>query len=89
MFEFSRDSKTWSAGGIEGVHRFLARTWRLIVGAPLPDGSYNYGTVASDCEPTLEQLQTLHRCIAKVSFFLHLKDYPKLFPSNWTHICVT
>ncbi|WOK98606.1 leucine--tRNA ligase, chloroplastic/mitochondrial isoform X1 [Canna indica] len=62
-----RDSKTWSTGGIEGVHRFLARTWRLIVGPPLPDGSYSYGTVATDGEPTSEQLRALHRCIAKVS----------------------
>ncbi|CAL9067723.1 leucine--tRNA ligase, chloroplastic/mitochondrial-like isoform X1 [Musa acuminata AAA Group] len=62
-----RDSKTWSTGGIEGVHRFLARTWRLIVGPPLPDGSYNCGTIATDDEPTLDQLRSLHRCIAKVS----------------------
>ncbi|XP_078174742.1 tRNA synthetase class I (I, L, M and V) family protein isoform X2 [Carex rostrata] len=62
-----RDSKTWSTGGIEGVHRFLGRTWRLIVGPPLPDGSYRDGTVATDNEPTLEQLRVLHRCIAKVA----------------------
>jgi leucyl-tRNA synthetase len=63
----NRDSKTWSTGGIEGVHRFLGRTWRLIVGPPLPDGSFRDGTVATDSEPTLEQLRVLHRCIAKVS----------------------
>lgn len=62
-----RDSKTWSTGGIEGVHRFLGRTWRLIVGSPLPDGSYKDGSVATDDEPTLEQLRALHRCIEKVS----------------------
>ncbi|KAJ6853692.1 putative leucine--tRNA ligase, chloroplastic/mitochondrial [Iris pallida] len=62
-----RDSKTWNTGGIEGVHRFLGRTWRLIVGAPLPDGSYREGTVTTDSEPTLEQLRALHRCIEKVS----------------------
>lgn len=67
LFEMNRDSKTWSTGGIEGVHRFLGRTWRLIVGPPLPDGSYRDGTVATDSEPTLEQLRVLHRCIAKVS----------------------
>ncbi|XP_020593870.1 leucine--tRNA ligase, chloroplastic/mitochondrial isoform X2 [Phalaenopsis equestris] len=62
-----RDSKSWSTGGIEGVHRFLARTWRLIVGAPLLTGLYKDGTVVTDDEPTLDQLQSLHRCIAKVS----------------------
>lgn len=62
-----RDSKTWTTGGIEGVHRFLGRTWRLIVGAPLPDGSYVDGSIAIDVEPTLEQLRALHKCIEKVS----------------------
>ncbi|KAF8031912.1 hypothetical protein BT93_D0967 [Corymbia citriodora subsp. variegata] len=28
-----RDSKTWSTSGIEGVYRFLARTWRLLIGS--------------------------------------------------------
>ncbi|KAK1661147.1 hypothetical protein QYE76_049306 [Lolium multiflorum] len=62
-----RDSKTWSTGGIEGVHRFLGRTWRLVVGAPLPDGSYKDGTMATDDKPTFEQLRVLHKCIARVS----------------------
>ncbi|XP_058095155.1 leucine--tRNA ligase, chloroplastic/mitochondrial isoform X2 [Magnolia sinica] len=62
-----RDSKMWSTGGIEGVHRFLGRTWRLIVDSPLPNGSYKSGTVVTDDEPTLEQLRSLHKCIAKVS----------------------
>eukprot|EP00262_Sarcandra_glabra_P004506 TRINITY_DN15595_c0_g2_i1.p1 TRINITY_DN15595_c0_g2~~TRINITY_DN15595_c0_g2_i1.p1 ORF type:complete len:449 (-),score=87.93 TRINITY_DN15595_c0_g2_i1:393-1538(-) len=62
-----RDSKTWSTNGIEGVHRFLGRTWRLIVGSPLPTGSYKDGTFAIDVEPSLEQLCSLHKCIEKVS----------------------
>ncbi|KAK8940182.1 hypothetical protein KSP40_PGU009197 [Platanthera guangdongensis] len=62
-----RDLKTWSTSGIEGVHRFLARTWRLIVGAPLSTGLYKNGTVVTEDEPTVAQLQSLHRCIVKVS----------------------
>lgn len=62
-----RDSKQWSTSGIEGVHRFLARAWRLIVGSPLPNGTFRDGTVATDAVPTLEQLRLLHRCIAKVT----------------------
>ncbi|KAF5181716.1 Leucine--trna ligase [Thalictrum thalictroides] len=62
-----RDSKTWSTGGIEGVHRFLGRTWRLVVGQPLPDGSFRDGTVTTDDEPTLDQLRSLHKCIGKVT----------------------
>ncbi|XP_054777236.1 leucine--tRNA ligase, chloroplastic/mitochondrial isoform X2 [Prosopis cineraria] len=62
-----RDSKTWITSGIEGVHRFLGRTWRLIVGSPLADGTFKNGTLTVDEEPTLEQLQSLHKCIAKVT----------------------
>lgn len=66
-----RDSKTWSTGGIEGVHRFLGRTWRLVVGPPLPDGSYKDGTVTYENEPTLDQLRVLHKCIARVTEEIH------------------
>ncbi|KAK6932771.1 Methionyl/Leucyl tRNA synthetase [Dillenia turbinata] len=62
-----RDTKTWNISGIEGVHRFLARTWRLIVGSPSSDGTFREGTVAVDSEPTMEQLRTLHKCIDKVT----------------------
>ncbi|KAI4295952.1 hypothetical protein L6164_035945 [Bauhinia variegata] len=62
-----RDSKQWSTSGIEGVHRFLGRTWRLIVGSPLSDGTFEDGTISVDEEPTLDQLRSLHKCIAKVT----------------------
>lgn len=61
-----RDSKTWNTSGIDGVHRFLGRAWRLIVGSPLPDGTFRDGTTAIDDEPSLEQLRRLHKCIVKV-----------------------
>ncbi|XP_048131778.1 leucine--tRNA ligase, chloroplastic/mitochondrial isoform X2 [Rhodamnia argentea] len=57
-----RDSKTWSTSGIEGVHRFLARTWRLLIGSPSTSGTFKGGTVATDAEPSLEQLRSLHKC---------------------------
>ncbi|KAI3456516.1 hypothetical protein Pfo_013179 [Paulownia fortunei] len=62
-----RDSKTWSTSGIDGVHRFLARVWRLIVGSPSVDGKFKVGTVDLDGEPSMEQLRCLHRCINKVT----------------------
>ncbi|KAK4259044.1 hypothetical protein QN277_005420 [Acacia crassicarpa] len=62
-----RDSKSWSTSGIEGLHRFLGRTWRLIVGSPLADGTFKDGTLTADEEPTVEQLRSLHKCIAKVT----------------------
>ncbi|KXZ41205.1 hypothetical protein GPECTOR_654g773 [Gonium pectorale] len=48
-----RDTKVWSTRGVEGVHRFLARVWRLFEG----------GLV--DEEPTREQLRLLHTTIKK------------------------
>ncbi|GER52897.1 leucine--tRNA ligase [Striga asiatica] len=60
-----RDTKTWSTSGIDGVHRFLARVWRLIVGSPSDDGNFRGGTVDLDSEPSMEQLRVLHRCINK------------------------
>ncbi|CAL1412884.1 unnamed protein product [Linum trigynum] len=62
-----RDTKTWNTSGIEGVYRFLGRTWRLIVGSPLADGSFQDGSLVVDVEPSFEQLRSLHRCIAKVT----------------------
>ncbi|GMH19448.1 hypothetical protein Nepgr_021289 [Nepenthes gracilis] len=62
-----RDSKQWSTSGIEGVHRFLGRVWRLIVGLASLDGTCKDGTVAVNDEPTIEQLRTLHKCIDKVT----------------------
>lgn len=57
------------------MHRFLARIWRLIVGSNLSDGSYSYGSVATDDEPSLDQLRALHRCISKVNFFIDQKVF--------------
>lgn len=62
-----RESKQWSTSGIEGVHRFLARVWRLIVGQPLPNGTFQNGTTAVDEKPTTEQWRCLHRTIEKVT----------------------
>ncbi|PIN21330.1 Leucyl-tRNA synthetase [Handroanthus impetiginosus] len=62
-----RDSKTWSTSGIDGVHRFLARVWRLIVGSPSVDGKFKDGTVDLEGDPSIEQLRCLHRCISKVT----------------------
>ncbi|XP_057830393.2 leucine--tRNA ligase, chloroplastic/mitochondrial isoform X2 [Cryptomeria japonica] len=61
-----RDTKIWNTNGVEGVHRFLGRTWRLLVGPPLTDGSYKEGTITVDVEPSHDQLRCLHQCIQRV-----------------------
>ncbi|GJP73364.1 hypothetical protein CLOP_g4089 [Closterium sp. NIES-67] len=66
-----RETKVWSTKGVEGVHRFLARVWRLLVGQADPaTGQYPAtGLAASvvDDAPTEEQLRALHACIHKVT----------------------
>ncbi|GIL79151.1 hypothetical protein Vretimale_16692 [Volvox reticuliferus] len=49
-----RDTKVWSTRGVEGVHRFLARVWRLFEGG------------VTDEAPSREQLRLLHQTIKKV-----------------------
>ena len=48
-------SQVWSTNGVEGVHRFLARAWRLSEGG-LSDGA-----------PSADQLRQLHSTIKRVS----------------------
>lgn len=52
-------SKPWDTKGIEGVHRFLKKMWRL----------YNddNGWVVTDENPTDAELKTLHKTIKKIS----------------------
>lgn len=47
-------SKPWDTNGIDGVHKFLRRFWRLVTGV-------------TDAEPTDKELKTLHKTIKKVS----------------------
>ncbi len=54
--------KPWSTKGVEGVNRFLNRSWRLFFGDAEED-QFN----VSDSEPTGEQLKTLHEAIKKVT----------------------
>lgn len=53
--------KPWSMRGVEGVHRFLQRVWRLYHSNQ--DGSFR----VDDIEPTKEELKILHKTIDKVS----------------------
>ncbi|MCX7880605.1 MAG: leucine--tRNA ligase [Ignavibacteria bacterium] len=57
-----QDSKPWSTTGIEGVHRFLNRVWRLFVNG---DGQIN--PEIKDLPLTSEQEYLLHSTIKKVA----------------------
>lgn len=51
--------QVWSTRGVDGVYRFLGRSWRLFE-ASLGDSE------KLDAEPTKEQLKVLHQMIKKV-----------------------
>ncbi|KAI3433717.1 hypothetical protein D9Q98_003525 [Chlorella vulgaris] len=51
-----RETKVWSTKGVEGVHRFLARVYRLVTELPLTDEP-----------PSQDQLRQLHQAIKKVT----------------------
>jgi len=53
-------SKPWDTNGIEGVHRFLRKFWRLFHNA-------NNEIEISDTDPTKEELKILHRTIKKIN----------------------
>lgn len=52
-------SKPWDTKGIEGVHRFLKKFWRLFMDEAR-------GLIVTDEAPTDEELKILHRTIKKI-----------------------
>ena len=52
-------SKPWDTKGIEGVHRFLKKLWRLFY-------DEQKGQVWNEEQPTAEELKVLHRTIKKI-----------------------
>ncbi len=54
--------KPWNPRGIEGVHRFLHKVWRLAIG---PDGQPNAKITPAPLPPALEKLR--HETVRKVS----------------------
>ncbi len=53
-------SKPWNTQGIEGVHRFLRKFWRLFF-----DNNKNFSI--SEEEPSKDELKILHRTIKKIT----------------------
>jgi leucyl-tRNA synthetase len=51
-------SKPWDTKGIEGVHRFLKKLWRLFTGED--------GIIETNEMPTNEELKVLHKTIKKI-----------------------
>jgi len=53
-------SKPWDTNGIDGVHKFFRRLWRLY-------HDNNNVFAVSDAEPSKEELKALHKTIKKIS----------------------
>jgi leucyl-tRNA synthetase len=58
--------KPWSMKGVEGVYRFLARVWRLVM-IEDQEGNWQLSDALADIEPTASQLRVLHATIKKVT----------------------
>jgi leucyl-tRNA synthetase len=55
-------SKPWSMQGVEGVHRFLQRVWRLVI----DEGTGRVSDAVQDVEADEETTRLLHKTIRKV-----------------------
>lgn len=54
-------SKPWDTKGIEGVHRFLKKFWRLFF------DDQTEQSIVTDDAPTAEELKALHKTIKKIT----------------------
>ena len=57
--------KPWSMTGVEGVSRFLARVWRLMM-EENQAGEWILSTAVAETEPTRAQQKVIHATIKKV-----------------------
>ncbi len=58
--------KPWSMSGVEGVHRFLARVWRLVM-EENQEGQWELSSLLGDVELTNKQRKVVHASIKKVT----------------------
>jgi len=58
-------TKPWSMRGVEGVHRFLSRVWRLLIDDRADE--MKLSDTVQDVEPDRETLRRLHLTIKKVT----------------------
>ncbi|MBS0657461.1 MAG: leucine--tRNA ligase [Verrucomicrobia bacterium] len=61
------DSKPWSTAGVQGVHRFLARVWRLVMDEQATEGTWEISPALQDVAPSPAVLKALHAAIKKVT----------------------
>jgi len=59
-------SKPWDTKGIEGVHRFLKKLWRLFFDDTAPLSTQWRGAGGEDQKPTDAELKIIHKAIKKI-----------------------
>ncbi len=59
-------TKPWSMTGVQGVARFLARVWRLVMEED-QEGRWQLGDAVQDIAPTAAQQRVVHATIKKVT----------------------
>jgi leucyl-tRNA synthetase len=59
-------TKPWSTSGVEGVYRFLARVWRLVMDED-QEGQWRLSSSLADVELSAKQRKIVHATIKKVS----------------------
>jgi leucyl-tRNA synthetase len=60
-------TKPWSMQGVEGISRFLSRSWRMIVDESAERMQLNPKVTSKDAAPNEEQLRVLHKTIQAVT----------------------
>ena len=66
--------KPWSNKGVEGVHRFLARVWRLFMDNS-QEGNWEISAKITDSNPDKKQLKVIHETIKKVTSDIESLDF--------------
>ena len=59
-------TKPWSMAGVEGVYRFLARVWRLVM-VENQEGVWEISPLLAEIEPDPQQNKIIHATIKKVT----------------------
>ena len=61
-----QDTKPWSTAGVQGVHRFLSRVWRLVM-VEDQEGRWSLSSAVQDIEPSPTQRKVEHATIKAVT----------------------
>jgi len=81
------DIQVWSTNQVEGVHRFLARSYRLVTGENVTEDEPSKEQlrslhIATEDEPSKEQLRSLHIAIKRVTSHPNSNVCARMLPTQ-------